>query len=92
MNELLLLFMFLICMNAALIETKEIKKTIVIKQVNGKTHVYGLDQDGKVDNERLKFNEIDLDDELVIVNIEADQKKTTHRGSKNNPRQGNGPG
>ena len=72
----MMLLLMCIWMNATVIETREIK-TIIIKREKGKTKVYGLEKPGnkkKVDSTTLNID-VDLDDELVIVNVEAEQKK-----------------
>jgi len=71
MKDAILLAMMLTGLNADLIEAKEIKRQIIVRQVNGKTEVFGLEdvedvkQTGKNSHQEVK------------VTVHIDQKTTT---------------
>ncbi|MGD1008095.1 MAG: hypothetical protein ABR980_12795 [Ignavibacteriaceae bacterium] len=79
MHGALLTAYIMLAMNAELISCKEIKRTIIIKQVKGKTVVIGLDDDQKVESNTLK----DSQDATIKIVVTQDSNKS--------PRPDNGP-
>ena len=70
MHGALLTAYIMLAMNAELISCNEIKRTIIVKQVKGKTVVIGLDDEQKVECDTLKND----DNQTVKVKIVVDQK------------------
>jgi hypothetical protein len=77
-KDVLLLAMMLTGLQADLIEAKEIKRKIVVRQVNGKIEVFGLE-----DAENVKHTVKNNQNEVNIT-VTIDQKTTTTgKNSKN---------
>ena len=71
MNDIVMAAFIMLAMNAELIECTEIKRTIIIRQINGKTVVYGLD---KVESNTLKESK----DSNQEVKVEIKATTTNH--------------
>jgi|GEM_PF-2512722 hypothetical protein len=71
MKEAILLAMMLTGLQADLIEAKEIKRKIIVRQVNGKIEVFGLE-----DAEDVKTTAKNNHQEVNIT-VQIDQKTTT---------------
>ena len=75
MKDLILLAIMMTGLNADLIEAKEIKRTIIVRQINGKTEVFGLE-----DSPDAKTT-IRRDKDGSNVTITVDRKQTNPSGA-----------